>query len=308
MLLRCWELRDPIRKFQRRARKALTDDNYNTQEDCLTDDNWDEVKAIIQLLEIFYNHIKTLEGNVGGSGSGSLWQTIVNLQEIYEVLTEDVDAIEGYSQSVYLQTGVALAMEKLITYFGQIGMEPTPSLYCVATALHPRLRLNWFKTHWKNHEIWYKKAEKSVRAVYQKYLDNECKADEVTEDVSTPSRRQLPGSYATDARRQRTMRVDHHLLTGKKNSKRLKLTSQLDEYFNSLHEDELLAEDDQRLFDLPDDPHPFGGQLLVTRDFHSFTKSLWITSVCQQLHATVSAALVQLSVQLHATAICYRQA
>jgi hypothetical protein len=62
----------------------------------------------------------------------------------YEYLDED-----AVVTSDSLSNAVALPNEKLITYFTKLVTDPKTSLYCVATALHPRLRLLWFQSHWK---------------------------------------------------------------------------------------------------------------------------------------------------------------
>ncbi|OAG10766.1 uncharacterized protein CC84DRAFT_1161623 [Paraphaeosphaeria sporulosa] len=125
-------------------------------------------------------------------------------------------------------SGVNLALEKLITYFTKLMLpdDHTPSLYCVATAIRPSVRLSWFKTQWKAHPVWHKAAEKSIRDVYKQYLAAEKLDDgDLDELPEVPRTRKVPGAYASDERRLRTMLVDDHLLTGKKGHKRQKLTS-----------------------------------------------------------------------------------
>ncbi|CAI6331579.1 unnamed protein product [Periconia digitata] len=256
MLLRCEELQETIRKYFKALRTdaATIDDDYDAATDALSGDDWDEVSAIIKVLQLFYENCKSLEGNTSQSGFGSLWQTIVNLQEIYEVLTEDVNLIEGVKHSTYLTQGINLAREKLITYFEKLVIYPSLSLYCVATALHPRLRLLWFKTHWKHHKIWHRKAESSIHAVFKKYLDAEDN-NTIEIDDDEPSVRKIPGAYADDARRQRTMAVDVSLFTGRKSYKRHKRVSQLDEYLDSIDEDFRAASLSLELSKLLDDPY-----------------------------------------------------
>ncbi|KAK7177434.1 hypothetical protein PSPO01_16520, partial [Paraphaeosphaeria sporulosa] len=70
-----------------------------------------------------------------------------------------------------------------------------------------------------------------------------------------PRTRKVPGAYASDERRLRTMFVDDHLLTGKKAHKRQKRTSQLDEYFDSLYDDRLTSSASPDMYKLMQDPH-----------------------------------------------------
>lgn len=125
-------------------------------------------------------------------------------------------------------------MEKLNTYFSRLVLEPDPSFYVIATALHPRLRLPWFKTRWKDFPQWHTKAEKSIYKVFRQYVDLE-----VEPDVDAPPpqllRHKTPAgsSYSFDD----TMSVDLMLLTGARSHKKQKRVSQLEEYYNDLRDD-----------------------------------------------------------------------
>ncbi|KAK7178249.1 hypothetical protein PSPO01_15705 [Paraphaeosphaeria sporulosa] len=118
-------------------------------------------------------------------------------------------------------------------------IDPSQSLYCVATALHPKPRLIWFKTRCKNHPKRHQKAERSPREVFKRYLDDE-EPPEVPE-LDLPATRKVPRAYASDERRLRTMYMDNHLLTGKRSYKRQKLTTQLEKYLDSLLEHEVTS-------------------------------------------------------------------
>ncbi|KAK7177592.1 hAT family dimerization domain protein [Paraphaeosphaeria sporulosa] len=216
-----------------RADSSTMDEKYNPTVDALTDDEWDEIRVATIVLETFYKNTK-------GEDEVSVYQ------------------VDGFEQSEYIVSGVKLALEKLGTYFQKLVLEDAPSLYCVATAMHPCLRLSWFKFHWKLHPQWHKAAEKSIREVYKQYLAAEAAdgdGDGDDELPELPRTRKVPGAYATDERRLRTMFVDDHLLTGKKTYKRQKRTSQLDEYFDSLYDDKLAASSSPDLYKLLQDPH-----------------------------------------------------
>jgi hypothetical protein len=91
MLLRCQELREPIKAFQRKYQQAIKVDKefrtnnsspgayYNPILDALTDNKWLKVDNLINFLKIPYDLTKALEGNNSASGFGLLWQTIINL-------------------------------------------------------------------------------------------------------------------------------------------------------------------------------------------------------------------------------------
>jgi hypothetical protein len=254
MLLRCTELQEPIKRFIRRLRPSQDDANddtephideqYNPLTDGLTDDDWDEVHELVDFLQAPYEMTKRLEGNNSSSKFGSIWQTLVNLQALWTLYTTKPEG----NRSKYMTSAVLFGKEKLDTYFDKLLLQPEVSFYAVATALHPRLRLTWFKTHWKNYPKWYKKAETSVRKVYKDYLDAEVEPEEQTQP---PSRRKHPiGSSGRDLYSQ-TMEVDLMLMTAN-SSKRQRRVNELDEYFAAQAYDLTNASDKD--LDLLNDP------------------------------------------------------
>ena len=127
------------------------------------------------------------------SGFGSLWQTIINLQALwqhYNIAASRFDDDDG----CYFKSAVGYGLEKLNTYGEKLIINPTPSYYTIATALHPRLRLNWFKSHWRDFDDWHRKAEKSLRDTFKKYLAQETEPDELQFEDQL-RRRRLPTSY-----------------------------------------------------------------------------------------------------------------
>jgi hypothetical protein len=88
-------------------------------------------------------------------------------------------ANERTTNSEYFSSAVAYGKEKLDTYFDLILMQPDISFYAIATALHPKLRLTWFKTHWKNFLRWYRKAEALFRATFKAYAEAEVEVKEL---------------------------------------------------------------------------------------------------------------------------------
>jgi hypothetical protein len=142
MLLRCLELKEPIKRFNRRLQDdALDDDvNYSPLTNRLSEDDWDDVKELVDFLQAPYEMTKRLEGNNSQSGFGSLWQTLPNLQALWVHYS---DAKER-PLSQYMASAVSFRWERLNSYFHTLIMEPDVSYYSVTTLLHPRLRLNWF--------------------------------------------------------------------------------------------------------------------------------------------------------------------
>jgi hypothetical protein len=84
MLLRCQELREPIKAFQRKYQQAIKVDkefrtndsspgaHYNPILDALTNNEWLKVNNLINFLKIPYNLTKALKGNNSASGFSSL--------------------------------------------------------------------------------------------------------------------------------------------------------------------------------------------------------------------------------------------
>jgi hypothetical protein len=86
MLLRCLKLKPHINRFIRRLRDDETFDeeaDFHPINDKLSDDYGDDVKELVEFLQAPYEMTKRLEGNNSGSGFGSLWQTLPNLQALW---------------------------------------------------------------------------------------------------------------------------------------------------------------------------------------------------------------------------------
>jgi hypothetical protein len=96
-------------------------------------------------------------------------------------------------------------------------MESTPSYYCVATALHPRLCLAWFKDYWRDFDKWHRKAEADTRKVFNEYLAANKVPNEVV--IAEELNRRPLASYNSSLFA-RTIAVDTMLLTGNANHKR----------------------------------------------------------------------------------------
>ena len=72
----------------------------------------------------------------------------------------------------------------------------------------------------------HKKAEASIKAVFQEYIDAEAEADE-EEELQQPARRKLPGGNYHDESYERTLSVDISLLTGSRSYKKQRKTTEL---------------------------------------------------------------------------------
>ena len=144
MLLRCLELKTSINRFIRQQRELTNalddpeDTEFNALHDRLSDDDWEDVKELVDFLQAPYEMTKRIEGNNSVSGFGSLWQALPNLQALWAHYSDARDL----TSSSYLTTAVSLGLEKLNTYFDTLIMTPDVSFYAIATLLHPKLRFN----------------------------------------------------------------------------------------------------------------------------------------------------------------------
>ncbi|KAK7178217.1 hypothetical protein PSPO01_15735 [Paraphaeosphaeria sporulosa] len=98
-------------------------------------------------------------------------------------------------------------------------------------------------------------------------------------EVELPATRKVPGAYASDKRRLRTMYLDNHLFTGKRSYKRQKRKTQLDEYLDTLLGEKSPPE-------LLSTTLTAGGQESANSDIHWSKKWPWITSRCPQRPTT----------------------
>jgi hypothetical protein len=75
MLIRCYKLRQHINRFIRRLASHGTGDdklNYSPLTDTITEEEWDDVKDLIDFLKAPYQMTKRLEGNNSGNSFRSL--------------------------------------------------------------------------------------------------------------------------------------------------------------------------------------------------------------------------------------------
>jgi hypothetical protein len=150
MLLCCYKLCQYINRFIcQLSNHGAGDDklNYSLLTNTITEEEWDNVKDLIDFLEAPYQMTKRLEGNNSSNGFGSLWQTLPNLQALWV----HFEKAKAQPHSKYMVSAIALGAGKLNTYFTKFVHKPGFSSYTLATALNPVLCLNWFQTQWKHY-------------------------------------------------------------------------------------------------------------------------------------------------------------
>lgn len=147
------------------SRVARNNAAYNVIEDRLSDEDWDEIMELKDVLKPFKEATKRLEG-AGDEGSyGSLWESLLCLETIMTCL-EDKKQQLSVQPNTHLKACVNMAWKKVNTYYKR--SDETPA-YRVAVALHPCLRFAWFKKHWREFTAWQDNAQAVTKELYESY-------------------------------------------------------------------------------------------------------------------------------------------
>jgi hypothetical protein len=233
MLLRCYELRDSIDLFFTRftpGEREVTD-GYNPFNEPLTSDDWRDVKRLIEFLRHFHDMTTRLEGN---AGFGSLWKTLPHLQLLDRHINDLGDELAREPDG-FLKQGVALGHEKLNTYWKKLIFDGS-SPYIVATALHPKLRGNWFADKWRKFPEYVKQADACIRQAFDSALSIEQLNND---DVPHPPQRVLkrPGEEGFDEMNDNILEVDESYMYGagrasRRQANRQRLNNELDGYLS----------------------------------------------------------------------------
>ncbi|EKG09199.1 HAT domain-containing protein [Macrophomina phaseolina MS6] len=168
----CDKLRIPIDTYCREVSKAPRNaSEYNVADDMLSEEEWDEITQLKELLKPFKQTTMRLEGSGSNGAFGSLWESLVCMEAMLSAL-EDKKKQLSLQPNTHLKACVNLAWKKINTYYKR--SDKTPA-YRVAVALHPCLRFAWFRKHWKDFQQWQKDAEEATKAMYLNY--KRCSAD-----------------------------------------------------------------------------------------------------------------------------------
>src|SRR5277367_1571197 len=138
MIKRALKLRDQINAFSIKHRKEL-------EKDILTDEDWDQLEAIHNILRPFKRVTKRLEGRAEKGECGSLWEGLPAL----ETLLSHVELMKvEYTSHRQLVASLNEAWLKLRQYYERMDESPA---YAAALMLHPRHKLHYFTKRWKTH-------------------------------------------------------------------------------------------------------------------------------------------------------------
>nr|OQO30194.1 hypothetical protein B0A51_11590 [Rachicladosporium sp. CCFEE 5018] len=139
MIVRAIKLKDALELYLQHFRD---DADSPTQDDCLTNDDWYELKLLLDLLA----PLKRQSLPVQHSHSG-----------------HDFRRQHEYAPNTHLKAAIYLGWKKLSKYY-QLS-DQTPA-YRVAIMLHPHYKLDWFQKHWdEHHPAWIDEAKDGCAAV-----------------------------------------------------------------------------------------------------------------------------------------------
>ena len=197
MLQRALELQRAIDLFQRYykpSQKEKEEAPYSVTADAIRDEDWTEVRQFLKLLRPFVTATIHLQGNSEDEGfegaRGSLWEIFTWMDLLSTKLDKAIERSASDLEDSHFKSAVLCGKQKINEYWDRMSLE-TP-YYFAATILHPKLKLAWFKDHWRKYPLWIKRAENGMKALFQEYVADE-QLDQEDEDLQTRSfRRKLP--------------------------------------------------------------------------------------------------------------------
>jgi hypothetical protein len=133
------------------------------EEDLLTEEDWQQLEIIVEVLKPFHVITVHLEGRAEEGHHGSVWEVLPAI----ESLIEHLDTMKlKYPQCSHSEISISinLAWSKLDEYYKKLDDSPA---YAAALILHPQYRLEYFKESWKKHlKKYLDPMKRSVRKLY----------------------------------------------------------------------------------------------------------------------------------------------
>ncbi|EXU94633.1 hAT family dimerization domain protein, partial [Metarhizium robertsii] len=224
-----------------------TGKEYDISQDMLTPQDWIDLKHFLDILKPFKDLTKRMEGRANKAGlegsHGSLHETIESLDVLFKELQEAGKFADNHPQvvSTYYSYAIDAARIKLEEYFGLT--DATPAYRC-AVALHPANKFAYFELEWSHNKKWISEAKRVVREVYAQYEEEAAKRDVVgaqpQEEVIADDDVALDPLQQARKRRQRLAAT---VASGSLGAKRIKLTSELDEFMARANRADVEVED-----------------------------------------------------------------
>lgn len=222
-----------------------TSKEYNISQDILTSQDWIDLKHFLGILKPFKDLTKRMEGRANKAGlegsHGSLHETLESLDVLFKELQEAGKFADNYPQvvSTYYSYAIDAARIKLEEYFGLTDASPA---YRCAVALHPANKFTYFELEWSHNKKWISEAKRVVREVYAQYEEEAAERDVVgkqpNEEVIGDNGAALDPLQQARRRRQRLAAT-----VAPGSTKRIKLTSELDEFMARANRADVEVED-----------------------------------------------------------------
>lgn len=224
-----------------------TDKEYNISQDILTPQDWIDLKHFLDILKPFKDLTKRMEGRANKAGlegsHGSLYETIESLDVLFKELQEAGKFADNHPQvvSTYYSYAIDAARIKLEEYFGLT--DATPAYRC-AVALHPANKVAYFELEWSHNKKWISEAKRVVREMYSQYEEAGAERDLVgTQPEEEVVADDGVGLDPLQQARKRRQRLAAAVVPGSLGTKRIKLTSELDEFMARANRADVEVED-----------------------------------------------------------------
>ncbi|KAJ0136148.1 Uncharacterized protein HZ326_20836, partial [Fusarium oxysporum f. sp. albedinis] len=220
---------------------------YDISQDMLTPQDWIDLEHFLGILKPFKDLTKRMEGRANKAGlegsHGSLYETIESLDVLFKELQEAGKFADNHPEvvSTYYSYAIDAARVKLEEYFGLT--DATPAYRC-AVALHPANKFTYFELEWSHNKQWISEAKRVVREVYAQYEEAAAKTGTIgaqpQEEVIDDNDVVLDPLQQARKRRQRLAAT---AASGSRGNKRIKLTSELDEFMARANKADVEVED-----------------------------------------------------------------
>jgi hypothetical protein len=152
-------------------RKGVRYPSICEPENQLDDTEWKVFETFAELLTVFEDAVKTLEGDgmlrkrkKGWVGSyGNPWDVIIGYEFLLGTLEKYKEMAATLPAPEHFRININLGWEKLEKYY--LLLDETP-IYYAALALHPAYRWDYFEEQWERHPDWVAKAKEIVKDVW----------------------------------------------------------------------------------------------------------------------------------------------
>ena len=177
MIERALVLEDALRLFGSRwsgSKAGERDDTGFSKEDILDTHDWQELRRNELLLELFYLVTKRVERHASSGTHGAIWEVLPAFELLYRKLkrAQDETIADPEIYTDYYKHSINAAFVKLSEYYN---LTDRSRVYRAVVALHPGLRLAYFKRIWKDSPDGYgevKRAKVATKLFFKAYLAN----------------------------------------------------------------------------------------------------------------------------------------